>query len=178
MAESFVVADLHLGHEKACIFLDDQGNKTRPWNSVAEMDEALIEGINAEVRPHDRLYILGDVAMRCKAMSALYRAHGKKVLVKGNHDTFELREYLKYFEDIRAAVVKGRFVLTHIPVHAGSLDRWRGNVHGHLHSKRVLLPDGKPDPRYLCVSVEQTGFRPIPLDEAFGHITRALSSIG
>ena len=24
--------------------------------------------------------------------------------------------------------------------------------------------DGEPDPRYLCVSVEQTGFAPVPLD--------------
>jgi calcineurin-like phosphoesterase family protein len=45
------------------------------------------------------------------------------------------------------------------------LERFGCNVHGHLHSNRVLDSEGNIDPRYFCVSVEHTDFKPIPLEE-------------
>lgn len=49
------------------------------------------------------------------------------------------------------------------------------NVHGHLHTKRVMrlavadqhsdtLAHSEPDPRYVCVSAEQTDLTPVPFD--------------
>ena len=168
---AFVWADLHLGHERACYFLTDDGKRTRPFDSVEAMDDALVDANNATVQPGDRVYILGDVAIRRRALAVLARMNGRKILVKGNHDIHKLKDYLPYFEDIRSVVVlpKARVVLSHIPVHERALDRWVGNIHGHLHDKRVLA-GAKPDPRYLCVSVEQTGFAPVLLDEALERL--------
>lgn len=99
----------------------------------------------------------------------------------GNHDLFRTAEYLPYFENVRGSWPLDEFILTHIPIHVDSIERWKGNVHGHLHSKRVMCekyvfeydgygrPIGKMqtlvDPRYLCVSVEHTDYTPISLDE-------------
>ena len=48
-------------------------------------------------------------------------------------------------------------LMTHISVHPSQLDRRTVNVHGHLHARPL------DDARYLCVSVEQTGFRPVAI---------------
>lgn len=60
-------------------------------------------------------------------------------------------------------------VLTHIPIHRASLDRWRGNIHGHLHSYAVMMPSGYSsaeieDPKYFCASVERIDFTPIEFE--------------
>ena len=43
----------------------------------------------------------------------------------------------------------------------GSVERYRGNIHGHLHTGRITLPDGTIDPLYYSVCVEHTNFAPI-----------------
>ena len=97
--------------------------------------------------------------------AVLYRAHGDKVLIKGNHDILKLKEYAEYFRDVRAYHVLHRMLLSHIPIHWGSLGRFSCNIHGHLHSRKVMTPQGDPDLCYLNVCVEQTNFRPVSLDE-------------
>lgn len=120
---------------------------------------------NAVVRPSDKVYHLGDLAMARRHIATIGRCNGTKVLIKGNHDLFNLDDYTPFFKDIRGSHVLAGKLLTHIPVHPASLERWGANIHGHLHSERVLGADGQQDPRYACVSVEQTGFAPVALDE-------------
>lgn len=163
--ETFVVADLHLGHHGVCKFLTNEGTKLRPWETIEEMDEALVDNWNKTVTRNDKVYVLGDVVINRRALETIGRLNGSKVLVKGNHDIFRLNEYTKYFYDIRAYHIIHNVVLSHIPIHEENQARFEGNIHGHLHSNRVLK-DGKIDPWYLCVSVEHTNFKPTPLMEA------------
>lgn len=128
------------------------------------MDKALIDNWNSVVNEGDRVYVLGDVAINRRCLSTLGSLKGRLVLVKGNHDIFKLKDYLPYFDDIRAYVVgnthKGfRYILSHIPIHPNSLARFNKNIHGHLHSNTLN------DPRYICVSVEQTNYFPVDLNE-------------
>lgn len=157
-------SDSHFGHRGVTQFLRANGTKLRPWDNVEEMDEALVKNWNSVVREQDTIYHLGDVAINRKALPILGRLNGRKVLVKGNHDIFRLEEYTKYFEDIRAYRVFDTFIASHIPLHRDQMDRFCTNVHGHLHSN-VVMKDGIPDPRYLCVCVEQTDFTPISKEE-------------
>lgn len=169
----FLTADLHLGHKGVTQFLNNDGTKLRPWDTVEEMDEALIANWNSVVGPKDKVYNLGDVVINRRALKTLERLNGEKVLIKGNHDLFRLEEYTPYFKDIRGSHPLADFILTHIPIHPESLSRWKGNIHGHLHSnvvERMYMEYGmcvcmEVDPRYLCVSVEQTNFTPIALEE-------------
>jgi calcineurin-like phosphoesterase family protein len=113
--------------------------------------------------------VLGDVAMHHRNLAPLALMHGDKVLIKGNHDQAKLSQYAPYFRDIRAYWQLGGCLLSHIPVHPESLSRWRANIHGHTHDRRVMLGD-EPDTRYVCVSVEQTDYRPVLLDVVLARI--------
>lgn len=173
MAGIHFTADLHLGHQRACNMTVREdgstqeplqrldGSPLRPFTSVEEMHATLIERWNARVKPEDKVYILGDVAMTKRWLPVLLSLNGKRVLVPGNHDTLKIKDYLPYFHNIVGVKVleKERLVLTHIPVHESCVDRFGTNLHGHLHDRTL------PDPRYICVSVEQNDFAPFSLDE-------------
>ena len=134
----FFISDTHFGHQGVCEFLREDGSKLRHWNTAAEMDEELVKNWNEVVRPCDKVYHLGDVAMSHQSLKILERLNGKKVLIKGNHDIYKLKDYTPYFKDIRAYHVMDKIIYSHIPVHPDSKGRFRANVHGHLHARRVM----------------------------------------
>ena len=181
--KKFVVADLHLGHPGVCKFLGPDGKTPlRPWDNTTDMDEALIENWNSVVGPDDETYVLGDVVLSRKALPTIARLNGRKHLIKGNHDIFRINEYLEYFYEVSACKVLKEMILTHIPVHTSQLDRFKFNVHGHLHAYKVMKSGTSvdregyyskvEDPRYMCVSVEQTDFKPVALDEIREELSR------
>jgi calcineurin-like phosphoesterase family protein len=170
MHNCFLIADPHFSHEGVCKFLHDDGTKIRPFDTAAEMDEVMIKNWNEVVRPVDKVYVCGDLVMKAKKqIHIMERLNGRKVLIRGNHDIGELKVYLPYFYDIRAFHVLDNFCITHIPIHPDCLGRFKGNIHGHIHQRRIMIPapffpDGMlkvPDPRYYCISAEQINYTPI-----------------
>jgi calcineurin-like phosphoesterase family protein len=106
--------------------------------------------------------------------------NGRKILVRGNHDIFKDEDYREVgFQQIHGVrVFVDKFILSHIPLHPDCVsERFRVNVHGHLHANEVMrtrtnMVHGymtglvtEPDPQYLCVCVEQTDFTPLHFDE-------------
>jgi len=170
--KKFLIADPHFGHEKTCTdFRREDGTLLRPFASAADMDREMIERWNAVVGDHDKVYVLGDVVINQKNMPILKMLKGKKKLIMGNHDIFPAKDYLEFFYELSAFKKEGRFALTHIPLHPESLGLWsEGNIHGHLHERRVLLPNGQIDTRYFCVSVEQINYTPIEFTELVKRI--------
>ena len=172
MTATFVVSDTHFGHWLMVNGRHDDGSKIRPFDTVEEHDDTIIDRWNALVKPNDRVYHLGDCVMNRRYLPQLARCHGRKVLIKGNHDIFKLKDYLPYFDDIRAyRVFTGtpvKLVLSHVPLHPSSIERFGLNVHGHTHHRLVTLEDGTVDPRYANVCLEHTGYAPVPLDHFFG----------
>lgn len=166
MPSVWLVSDTHFSHLGVCRFLRADGTKLRPWDDPDEMDEEMVQLWNETVKPNDKVYHLGDVAINRRGLKVLRRLNGDKVLIKGNHDIFKLKDYTEYFRDIRAYHVMDRFILSHIPIHPQQQGRFKGNIHGHLHSNFVLDSEGFPDPFYLNVCVEQTGYKPILFEEA------------
>ena len=179
MKEIFLTADLHLGSEKtACVFTREDGTKLRPFESAEHQDEVLVQNWNSVVKPTDKVYVLGDVCMKAKDLKTMLRLNGDKVLVLGNHDNFGAKELLKYFRDVRAYHVMDRILFSHIPVHTDSVGRFRANIHGHLHERVVQLACGKPDPRYLCVSVEQHEFSPVNYQALLDKLSKQEENLG
>lgn len=164
---SYFISDTHFGHSNILTFKQDNGEPVRVFNSCEEMDEHMVTQWNSVVKPHDRVYHLGDVVINKKFLPILDRCNGKKVLIMGNHDIFGHEEYLKYFEDIRAYKIypKHGIVCSHIPLYADVFNRWKLNVHGHLHTNTVKISKHHPDKRYLSVCVEKINYTPISLDE-------------
>jgi calcineurin-like phosphoesterase family protein len=150
----FVISDHHLGHANIIDYCD------RPFKSVEEMHEYMIMKHNSVVKPTDQTYFLGDVAFHNKTLPLLNRFNGKKVLIKGNHDKLTLREYMKYFKDVRGSHLIDGVLLTHIPVHPCELEhRFKLNAHGHMHNSFV------DDIKYFNCCVEKLDYTPISIDE-------------
>lgn len=167
----FFTADTHFNHAKVIQFEPS----LRPFKTIEEHDEELIKRWNDRVRPKDIVWHLGDVWLGKHSdafhfHSIMHRLNGIKYLVRGNHDTLPLDLYHTAFKEIYGVHEKYGFVMSHVPLHPNSVDRWGLNVHGHLHSQKVQQFDGdhygmRDDPRYFCVSVEQHNLAPISLDE-------------
>lgn len=119
---------------------------------------------NATVTKSDTVWHLGDFSFGKKNLEIAGRLNGTKRLVLGNHDIYPVQDYLKYFSKIYGAVEFKGFILTHIPVQEEQFQRYRGNIHGHLHVDTIK------DPRYINVSCEQINLTPIAYEELIkGH---------
>ena len=184
MPSVFLVSDTHFGHTGVCRFTRNDGvTKLRPWDNADEMDEAMIKAWNDRVKPTDKVYHLGDVVINRRALGTLRRLNGDKVMIRGNHDIFRDDEYRQYFRELRAYHVMNGMILSHIPIHPESLGRFGVNIHGHLHSNRVMRDNGyggqEIDVRYHCVCVEQTpDFAPILFEDVIKRIEAEGGSVG
>ena len=184
MPAVFLVSDTHFGHAGVCRFMCNDGvTKLRPWDNPEEMDEAMVKAWNETVGPKDKVYHLGDVVINRKALPIMERLNGDKVLIRGNHDIFRDDEYRKYFRELRAYHVMNGMILSHIPIHTESLGRFGVNIHGHLHSNRVMKRDFFSDElmidtSYHCVCVEQTDFRPILFEDVIKRIKEEGGEVG
>lgn len=163
MADIFLISDTHFTHRNILTFLQSNGEKMRPFDTVEEMDEHMIQCWNSVVRLQDKVYHLGDVALKRKDIALIQRCNGHKRLVRGNHDIYPTKDYLAAgFEEIYATRVLDGLIFSHIPIHPESLGRFGANVHGHVHNNVPALHFG---PRYLNVSVEVINYTPVSLDE-------------
>lgn len=84
MPNIYVTSDLHFFHKNILRF----NPETRPYTSIEEMNEALIENWNSVVSPEDDVYDLGDFAFAgvSRQISILERLNGRHHLIRGNHD--------------------------------------------------------------------------------------------
>lgn len=82
MTMTWFTADPHFGHARIIEYCK------RPFGSVEEMNEKLVDNWNGRVRPEDTVYILGDLALGKVADSLEYvkLLQGNKILIPGNHD--------------------------------------------------------------------------------------------
>jgi calcineurin-like phosphoesterase family protein len=178
VTDIWFIADLHLSHEKMILGWagDGKGPRSDFASTIEEHDEKLIERINAVVKPQDKLYILGDVALSKAGLDKVRLINGHKRLVLGNHDQDTPKRYAGYFDKVCGAkVLEPGLVLTHIPIHPACLNRksMQVNVHGHMHDEQIPLArstppmwgsESLPDPRYIGVSCEQVDYTPVHFD--------------
>lgn len=130
MSESYAISDLHLDHGG---MLRDNGPPGRlaAFSSVPEMNEVLIDGINATVGRKDTLYIFGDVVWRAsKAGHFRQRINCRHILVtQGNHDANSLRKHVSQMEYMLFPKIGGiNFHMSHYPILS-----WRKREHGGVH---------------------------------------------
>lgn len=150
----FYTSDTHFGHARIIELCE------RPFGSVAEMDDLLVEWWNLTVKPNDIVYHMGDVTSGSFGpLEHIQKLNGRKILIAGNHDACHPmhREWLKYlpkyldagFEAVmpfaRRKVAGIEFLMSHFPYSADHTDeprhaqyRLRNNgmplVHGHVHT--------------------------------------------
>ena len=175
----FFIADSHFGHNKIVNFTDAAGDKLRPYDTVEDMEDAMVQMHNELVKPTDKVYMLGDIAFNQRGLDKVKQMNGIKILIKGNHDQLKLNKYVEVFNDIRGCHVMNGLVFTHIPIHVDQLGRFGCNVHGHLHAGKVMRYGGhQVDPRFLCVSAEHTDLKPIEFEDLVDRIVAQGGKIG
>ena len=152
-------SDLHLRHGtiiRVC---------RRPFPSAEAMDEALLNAWQATVDPGDTIICGGDLAVtRGRDETLLTRLEsmpGRKLLVLGNHDMGRSDRPADTASDETSMtlVIPGEptLLVTHMPL--WNVPAGRVNVHGHVHNHEAL----RPGP-FVNICVEQTGYRPLPLE--------------
>lgn len=171
------IADWHYGH-KNILALDN-----RPFVTVEEMNQALIDNWNVEVKPEDTVYVLGDMFW-CKpkeAAEVLKLLNGHKVLIRGNHDRVGDRDFDRCFDRITDYLEISdegrRVVLSHYPMPCFK-NHFRGwyHLYGHVHNTfehnmmlhdRFLMEElyGHPCKMYnVGAMMPWIGYIPRPLD--------------
>lgn len=163
----WVTSDTHFNHANILKFEDKSGKPVRPFTSVEEMNQTMIDNWNSLVKPGDKVYHLGDVFFGSKEefKSLWPKLNGRKRLVVGNHDDVKFLAAGGFFDKISMWRRFEHLLFTHVPVHPSTLTEGRFdraamiNVHGHIHQ------NPSPEGPYRCVCVEQTYYKPVHIDE-------------
>ena len=175
----YYTSDPHFFHENMIRLC------SRPFQTVEEMNQVILERWNLTVGKNDIIYILGDFAMRYENLQDVYnlltRLHGKKVLITGNHD--KLRKdikFCKYFDYVKNydEIVDNnrRVILFHYPMEDWN-GRWRGSYHlyGHIHNSDKCI-HGHIENRFnVCSDVHN--FTPITLDQLIEQERKGLLNV-
>lgn len=148
------ISDPHISHEKMAEWIG--------FKSIEEHDEHIISSIQNNVVKRDLLYILGDLTMEKENYKWLDRIECNKKVILGNHDLGKhVPKLLQHVNEVSSVkyLRKYKIILTHIPIHESELDRFKLNIHGHVHVNTLS------DKRYLNVCCEILNYKPISLDE-------------
>ena len=72
-------SDTHFGHENVLKFTD------RPWETIWQMNDAIVDSINGRVAVDDELYILGDFSFKMTAQDAYAPAQADRLQAHPPH---------------------------------------------------------------------------------------------
>ena len=178
----FLTSDLHLGHAR----INELAG--RPFDSVDEMNSALISNWNDVVDPTDSVIVLGDFVMGKKdeTLPLVELLNGMIYLVPGNHDrVFPTDRQLAKWTPLYTAVgirllpaelSFGPLTLSHFPFDGDShgedrysecrpTDRGQLLLHGHVHES------WKVRGRQINVGVDVWDFAPVEYDRLLAAYT-------
>ena len=112
MKKTWFIGDTHFYHKNIIKFEDE----FRPFDTVEEMNETLVDNWNRVVQPEDTVYHVGDVVFGGHEKHEIIgRLNGKKRLILGNHDRCNYAA--PYFEKVYGCMEFSNCIITHIPVH-------------------------------------------------------------
>lgn len=161
-----VVSDPHFNHTNIIPY------SNRPFNSLREMDAAIINNWNRVVSDDDVVLCLGDFCFGTKDNIPYYtrQLNGRKILIKGNHDRSRSLYLDAGFQDVLSEFIlhpgqagnKKTILFCHKPRIGIRGDV--ANIHGHIH-EQTLDPTIFELENYFNVSVENINYTPIDLQE-------------
>lgn len=140
MSNIFITSDTFFGREQII------KKAKRPFSSVEEMNETLINNWNSVVKQDDIVYHLGNFAWDpFSAEKALKELNGNIIFILGEYDDsiLELYNMFEGIEIIEDQIYKDpniKGVLSHWPLEEWSGKR-RGLFHYHGHSTKKLKTD-------------------------------------
>lgn len=170
----YLISDLHLGHREIIDVYD------RPFESVKDMNQTLIDNWNRAVGENDKVLFLGDLGGPGAGTNDIWRWWGQlnsfKQIIRGNHEPFPhpdiANTQLPLVERAEFEYRGLKFECTHKPsALTTNYDGW--GVYGHVHNNKLdTHPFIDPDSRRINVSAELLHYYPIPMDELYGYIVQ------
>ncbi len=179
--QTWFSSDHHFGHLNAMMGWAGQkgAQRPRPWQSLEDMTEGLIERHNSVVKPGENCYFLGDMFWRTfgleNALSVMNRLNGNHYYVLGNHEEMmehdALRRRFIWVKDRAKIRPDKRYPSIVLDHYAGRV--WDGShkgnfqLYGHSHGN---IPNFN---RSMDVGVDagSNNWTPVSLDQivaAFG----------
>lgn len=161
----WATSDHHWGHFNIMRYCAS----TRPFSSVDEMNAVLVARWNESVDPDDEVIMVGDIFCsrrmpREMKVGILQMLHGRKTLIRGNHDDqpdlfleagVEVHDHLLLDDGIllihRACILEHPWERSVARLHNPRLV-----IHGHTHAL------GPERGRHLNVAVDRWDLRPVP----------------
>lgn len=175
-ATTYFIGDLHFNHANIITYSRTQ------FTTITEHNEALSDNWCSVVKPNDNVYLMGDIGMGQRELMwpIVKKLPGNKFLIMGNHDN-KIPDYYNWTYECGITWSKGvheykrHVLLTHMPVHPCQQDRYKLNIHGHMHNSKVKrikeIRDNsyideieiieEDDPFYFNVCAEHINYTPI-----------------
>lgn len=170
-SKTLVTSDQHFDHTNTISYFK------RPFRSVKDMNETMIERWNERVDKNDVVLHLGDLMVNpseTRLRNLRKRLNGSITVIMGNHElknaTSNARKLRNAgFEVSMKGIVKNGLVLTHKPVPSSKLKQGMVNVHGHIHNLK------NRDKRHINACVEMTNYYPVNINR---YYERARETLG
>ncbi|PRR87389.1 metallophosphoesterase [Bacillus atrophaeus] len=167
MKNTWFISDPHFGHKNIIKY---EGDK-RPFTDTEHMDNVIIENFNNTVSEGDMVFWLGDMFFANSKRIEYIVSRLKKtrnILIRGNHDNgiSDTKFRRLGFDPHRMYLLENTVILSHEPISQVNMNRLIEefriccNIHGHTHSEET----GLDKLSHVCVSVENTGFKPVSLE--------------
>jgi calcineurin-like phosphoesterase family protein len=134
MPQTWFSADWHLGHEG---ILTHRLTRDGDFASVDEMDAAIIDGINAVVKPKDTLYFLGDFGWQASKYGHFRSRLNVRGLhcIRGNHDRASLTHHCSTFAGMMHRKFRWPGLDHRVKIHMSHYPilSWDAMHHGGIH---------------------------------------------
>lgn len=172
-------SDLHFWHKNICKYCN------RPYETIEEMNEAIITNWNSVVQEDDIVFVLGDLGF-CgieKLRHLMSQLKGKIFLIQGNHDSDKIVNKLyeeglieDYFKILEVTIINDeecpnqQLTLCHFPmIDWYNKEKGAWMIHGHQHQ----LPETPScSPKHYDVGLDKNGMTPINFEQLKINITK------
>ena len=177
MNKIWLSSDWHFCHDREFIY------KSRGFNNIEEMNEAIVKNHNMIVSSDDDVYVLGDLMLGNDEEAKRYieRLKGRIHVVRGNHCTD--KRWNEIYPTISNVVEfcdwakiihyrKCHFYLSHFPTLTSNLEKESLhqciiNLHGHTHATKKFFEDR---PYMYNVALDAHNCYPVLLDMIIDEI--------
>ena len=162
----YVISDTHFNHTNIIKYCN------RPFSSINEMNETIINNWNDIVCKNDIVYHLGDFYLGNKfdLRDIVSKLNGNIYLIRGNHDRLIVKSYedcgIKVLKNAPIVLDEFRIMLSHRPLPDSMIKDNYINIHGHIHEKKLedIYDNNLFDKnKHINVSCDVLNFKPILL---------------
>lgn len=150
-------ADLHFGHKNIIKYCN------RPFKSIEEMDNTIVENFSKILKPEDDLWLLGDTSFTGRDMREyLPKIPGRKHMIRGNHDPRDFdRNLFVGIHDVKMIKVGEQSIFMSHYAHRQWPQSHYGTWHLYGHDHGTLEDFGMS----TDVGVDSWEFKPVSLEQ-------------